>query len=141
MTRRISVFGATGSIGQNTLDLIRRDRAGTRVVALTGGRNVAQLAADAREFGAEIAVTSNHDRSVPPCYNGTPLDIIHEWASDFSGESISPEVAVQYVLEDLSTILEGPVGLPEHLPLNHKAALILGVLLETDLIREVPMVS
>lgn len=83
----------------------------------------------------------NHDRSVPPCYNGTPLDIIHEWASDFSGESISPEVAVQYVLEDLSTILEGPVGLPEHLPLNHKAALILGVLLETDLIREVPMVS
>ena len=61
MTRRISVFGATGSIGQNTLDLIRRDRAGARVVALTGGRNIDQLAADAREFGAEIAVTCHPD--------------------------------------------------------------------------------
>lgn len=57
MTRRISVFGATGSIGQNTLDLIRRDGEATRVVALTGGRNIERLAADARVFGAEIAVT------------------------------------------------------------------------------------
>ena len=61
MTRRISVFGATGSIGQNTLDLIRRDREAYRVVALTGGRNIGQLAADAREFGAEIAVTCHAD--------------------------------------------------------------------------------
>jgi 1-deoxy-D-xylulose-5-phosphate reductoisomerase len=61
MTRRISVFGATGSIGQNTLDLIRRDRDRFRVIALTGGRNIDQLAADAREFGAEIAVTCHAD--------------------------------------------------------------------------------
>ena len=53
----MSIFGATGSIGQNTLDLIRRNRDGYRVVALTGGRNVDRLAADAREFGAELAVT------------------------------------------------------------------------------------
>ncbi|RFU14097.1 1-deoxy-D-xylulose-5-phosphate reductoisomerase [Rhodobacteraceae bacterium W635] len=61
MTRSISIFGATGSIGQSTLDLVRRDRDAYRVVALTGGRNVAQLAADAREFGAELAVTSFED--------------------------------------------------------------------------------
>ena len=61
MTRTVSLFGATGSIGQNTLDLIRRDQGGYRVVALTGGRNVAQLAADAREFNAEIAVTCFDD--------------------------------------------------------------------------------
>lgn len=64
MTRTVSIFGATGSIGQSTLDLIRRDRAAYRVVALTGGRNVAQLAADAREFNAEIAVTC-HDACLP----------------------------------------------------------------------------
>jgi len=57
LTRSVSIFGATGSIGQNTLDLIRRNRDGYRVVALTGGRNVDRLAADAREFGAELAVT------------------------------------------------------------------------------------
>jgi 1-deoxy-D-xylulose-5-phosphate reductoisomerase len=61
VSRSVSIFGATGSIGQSTLDLIRRDRGAYRVVALTGGRNVAQLAADAREFNAEIAVTCFDD--------------------------------------------------------------------------------
>lgn len=61
MSRSVSIFGATGSIGQSTLDLIRRDRGAYRVVALTGGRNVAQLAVDAREFNAEIAVTCFED--------------------------------------------------------------------------------
>jgi 1-deoxy-D-xylulose-5-phosphate reductoisomerase len=61
--RSISVFGATGSIGQNTLDLIARAAPGEyRVVALTGGGNVAQLAEDARRLGAEIAVTAYEDR-------------------------------------------------------------------------------
>ena len=58
MTRKVTVFGATGSIGQNTLDLIGRDRAAYQVVALTGGRNVRALAQAAREFGAELAVTA-----------------------------------------------------------------------------------
>ncbi len=58
MTRRVTIFGATGSIGANTLDLIGRDREAFEVVALTGGRNVAQLAKSARDFGAEIAVTA-----------------------------------------------------------------------------------
>ena len=62
--RKISIFGATGSIGQNTLDLIRRDRAAYDVVALTGGQNIAQLAADALEFGAEVAVTA-HEAQLP----------------------------------------------------------------------------
>lgn len=62
--RKISIFGATGSIGQNTLDLLRRDRAAYHVVALTGGQNIAQLAADAREFSAEIAVTA-HEAQLP----------------------------------------------------------------------------
>ena len=60
--RRISIFGATGSIGQNTIDLIRRDRAAYEVVALTGAGNIAQLAADAIDLGAEIAVTAREDR-------------------------------------------------------------------------------
>ncbi|NHQ73077.1 1-deoxy-D-xylulose-5-phosphate reductoisomerase [Roseovarius gahaiensis] len=59
--KRISILGATGSIGQSTLDLIRRDRSAYTVVALTGGRNIAQLARDATEFQAEIAVTAHDD--------------------------------------------------------------------------------
>ena len=59
--RRISIFGATGSIGQSTLDLIGRDREAYHVVALSGGRNIARLARDARTFGAEIAVTAHEE--------------------------------------------------------------------------------
>ncbi len=66
--RRVSIFGATGSIGQNTLDLIRRRPDDFQVVALTGARNIEQLAADAREFNAEIAVTA-HDECLADLKN------------------------------------------------------------------------
>jgi 1-deoxy-D-xylulose-5-phosphate reductoisomerase len=63
--KRVSILGATGSIGQNTLDLVRRAPEGAfEVVALTGGRNVAQLAADAREARAQVAVTA-HEECLP----------------------------------------------------------------------------
>jgi len=57
--RKISIFGATGSIGQSTLDLIGRAPEDYDVVALTGGGNVAQLAADALNFEADVAVIAD----------------------------------------------------------------------------------
>ena len=59
MTRTISILGATGSVGEQTLDLVRRNRDDWRVVALTANCQVATLAAAAREFGAEIAVVAD----------------------------------------------------------------------------------
>ncbi|MDO8882942.1 1-deoxy-D-xylulose-5-phosphate reductoisomerase [Pseudotabrizicola sp.] len=59
--RSISIFGATGSVGESTFDLI--SRAGGpqtfRTVALTGGRNVARLAEMARALRAEVAVCAD----------------------------------------------------------------------------------
>lgn len=62
--RRISIFGATGSVGCQTVELIRAARgaggpAACRVVAVTGGQNIARLAGTARELGAELAVTAD----------------------------------------------------------------------------------
>jgi 1-deoxy-D-xylulose-5-phosphate reductoisomerase len=59
--RRISIFGATGSVGEQTVDLIRRGGGADsfRVVALTGSRNVARLADLARELRPEIAVVAD----------------------------------------------------------------------------------
>ena len=54
--RTVSIFGATGSVGQSTLDLIRRNRDAYRVVALTANSDVDSLAALARETGARHAV-------------------------------------------------------------------------------------
>ena len=61
--KRLGVFGSTGSIGCNTVDLIARAPGDFDVVALTGGRNVARLAEQARMLGARVAVTA-HDE----CY-------------------------------------------------------------------------
>jgi 1-deoxy-D-xylulose-5-phosphate reductoisomerase len=61
MARRISIFGATGSIGTSTIDLIARDPDAFDVVALTGGGNVALLAEQARALNADIAVTAQED--------------------------------------------------------------------------------
>ncbi len=58
--RRVSIFGATGSIGQNTIDLIARAPDDYDVVALTGAGNIELLARDARRLNAKIAVTA-HD--------------------------------------------------------------------------------
>lgn len=61
--RRISIFGATGSVGESTVDILRHQGGADafRVVALTGGRNVVRLAEMARALRAEIAVTAYDD--------------------------------------------------------------------------------
>ena len=58
--RRVSIFGATGSIGENTIDLIARNSDNYDVVALTGASNITQLARDAIRLNAQVAVTA-HD--------------------------------------------------------------------------------
>ena len=57
--RRITVLGATGSIGASTLDLVRRERDKWRVVALTANSQAQELARLAREFDAELAVVAD----------------------------------------------------------------------------------
>ncbi len=82
--KTVSVFGATGSIGQNTLDLIKRDPQAYDVVTLTGGRNVAQLAADAIALNADVAVIDD-----PDCY--TELKNLL-WGSDVEAASGSASI-------------------------------------------------
>ena len=59
--RRISVFGATGSVGENTFDLLMRQGGNKafQTVAVTGGRNVRRLAEMAVALRAEIAVCAD----------------------------------------------------------------------------------
>ena len=59
MIRSISIFGATGSVGLSTLDLIRQHRGAYKVVALTANGHAADVAKLAIEFDAEIAVVAD----------------------------------------------------------------------------------
>ena len=54
----MTILGATGSIGQNTIDLISRAPDDFRVEALTGARNIGQLAKDAVRLRARLVVTA-----------------------------------------------------------------------------------
>ena len=60
--KRISVLGATGSVGHSTLDLISRNRDKFQVVALTANSNAGQLAELAVRHRAEIAVVADPAR-------------------------------------------------------------------------------
>jgi 1-deoxy-D-xylulose-5-phosphate reductoisomerase len=62
--RRVSIFGATGSVGSNTVSLIAGQGGAEayEVVALTGAGNVALLAEQARQLRAQVAVTADADR-------------------------------------------------------------------------------
>lgn len=59
MTRTVSIFGATGSVGTSTLDLIRLDREKYEILALTANGNAAELARLAIEFDAKLAVVAD----------------------------------------------------------------------------------
>lgn len=106
MTRRVTIFGATGSIGQNTLDLIGRDRDAFQVVALTGGRNVAALAEAAKAFDAEVAVTAFEEElpALRAALQGTDVEAA-------AGEAALVEAAERPADWIMSAIV-GAAGLP-----------------------------
>src|SRR5213593_5113497 len=60
--RTVTVLGATGSIGDSTMDLLRASRDRYRVEALTGNSNVQGLAKLAKEFGARFAAIADPAR-------------------------------------------------------------------------------
>ena len=60
--KNISILGATGSIGQNTLDLISSERDKFNVVGLTGENNIELLAESAIKFNADVVATANDSK-------------------------------------------------------------------------------
>ena len=61
MPRRLTIFGSTGSIGQNTLDVVKQlgGRDSFDIVAITGNSNIPLLARQAKECGARLAVAAD----------------------------------------------------------------------------------
>ena len=57
--RRVSILGSTGSVGANTVDLIKRQPDAFIVEALTANRNATRLAEQARELNARFAVVAD----------------------------------------------------------------------------------
>ena len=59
--RQVAILGSTGSIGVNTLDVIRAHPDRFQVVALTAAKQIERLAEQCIEFNPTIAVVANAD--------------------------------------------------------------------------------
>ena len=59
MKQRLAILGSTGSIGVQTLDIVRENPSLFDVRVLTANRNWQRLAAQAREFDADTAVIAD----------------------------------------------------------------------------------
>ena len=103
--RRITLFGATGSVGQSAIDLIARDQEAYDVVALTGGRNVKQLAKDALRLKADVAVTCYDD-----CYQELKSLLAGSGVDVAAGQDAIADAASRPVDWALSAIV-GSAGL------------------------------
>ncbi len=106
MTRTLSIFGATGSVGLSTLDLVRQHRGDFRVIALTANGNATGLAELAREFDAELAVVA--EESAYPALKAALADTRTEVAA---GADALIEAARRNVDWTMAAIV-GCAGLP-----------------------------
>mgnify|MGYP003312353610 FL=1 len=84
--KKISILGATGSIGRNTLDLISRDLDQFKVVGLTGANNIELLAESAIKFNADVVATANDSK-------------FHDLKDMLSGHKIEVCAGINGVLE------------------------------------------
>jgi 1-deoxy-D-xylulose-5-phosphate reductoisomerase len=75
--RRVSVLGATGSVGRSTLDVISRHPDQFEIVALTAHRNVEALAEAARHVRPQIAVIGeeSHYAALKSALAGTGIAV------------------------------------------------------------------
>jgi len=74
--KRVSVLGATGSVGQSTLDVIGRNPHLFEVAALTANSNAKALAEMAVRHGARLAVLADETRygELKACLSGTGIE-------------------------------------------------------------------
>ena len=71
MKRRISILGSTGSIGTQTLDIVRDHNDTFNVSAITGNKNIKLLEEQAREFSPELVCVA--DETSAKVHNGVLL--------------------------------------------------------------------
>ena len=73
--KRLAILGSTGSIGRQTLDVVRSFPDRFAVVALAAGNNASLLAEQTREFNPKLVCCSNKqtgENSFPSVFSGHP---------------------------------------------------------------------
>ncbi len=118
--RRLSIFGSTGSIGQNTLDVIQQlgGRESYEISVVTGNENIELLAQQARSTGARLAVTASDSkyRSLKAELSGSGIGV----AAGAQGLAEAADIEADWVM----AAIVGTAGLVPTLAAARKGAAI-----------------
>jgi 1-deoxy-D-xylulose-5-phosphate reductoisomerase len=140
-TRNITVLGSTGSIGTNTLAVVRQNPDRFHIFALVAGRNIDLLAEQIQEFRPKVAVVqypSDVDRLRALLPNSGNPDIL-------SGPASNIQVAIAPEADTVMSSIVGVAGLEatyeavrrgKRIGLANKEVLVSGGKLVMDAVRE-----
>ena len=59
MRKKIAILGSTGSIGESTLEVIKKDKKNFEIILLTANNNYKKLIKQAKEFKAKNVIIKN----------------------------------------------------------------------------------
>src|SRR5579872_1763116 len=105
--KRIAIFGSTGSIGRQALEVIEANPSLFSVEVLTAHSNDELLVKQALHFKPEIVVIGDDKKyaSVKEALSGQPIKV-------FAGEKALEEVAALDVYDMMIAAIVGFAGLP-----------------------------
>jgi len=111
--KRIAILGSTGSIGEQTLEMVRAHPDRLTVVGLAAGRNASRLAEQAAEFGVELLGLANEAAasglSVPGAHVLTGQDGICELVEAADADLVIGAISGVAGLRPLMVALEAGV--------------------------------
>ena len=144
--KTLTVLGSTGSIGTNTLDVVRRNRHQYQVYSLVAGRNVDLLAAQILEFRPKVAVVGTSDGvsrlSSKLQEAGVPRA---DWPELLTGDAAKVAVSVDKNVDTVISAIVGVAGLEatyeairhgKRVGLANKETLVSGGKLVMEAVRE-----
>ncbi|WP_305821462.1 1-deoxy-D-xylulose-5-phosphate reductoisomerase [Massilia brevitalea] len=138
--QRITILGATGSIGVSTLDVLARHPEHYQVYALSAHSRVEELAAQCRQFKPQRAVVGSPEAAaqLSRLLEGLPIDVAY-------GEAALCEIASGAGTDTVMAAIVGAAGLAPTLAaaragkkvlLANKEALVMSGQLFMDAVRE-----
>ncbi|MBO5974259.1 MAG: 1-deoxy-D-xylulose-5-phosphate reductoisomerase [Paludibacteraceae bacterium] len=104
--KKIAILGSTGSIGTQTLQVIKQNPNRFELYAITGNNNVDLLIEQAREFKPEVVCVANESlyRKVKDALEALPIKV-------FSGNSSIAEMVQMQPIDIVVTAMVGYSGL------------------------------
>ncbi|HWC98036.1 MAG TPA: 1-deoxy-D-xylulose-5-phosphate reductoisomerase [Candidatus Sulfopaludibacter sp.] len=110
--KTLTVLGSTGSIGTNTLDVVRRSRHLYQVYALVAGQNTQSLASQILEFRPKVAVVATSEGLARLSDSLTELGLSRsEWPELAWGDAARVQAATAPEADTVISAIVGVAGL------------------------------